>query len=703
MTWHIPPNRLLEMAPQPAEAAVASFNEEIVALVDALRTSALTAGEQLENVSRRANAELKACREQEFKAATSFAADRKQFEDEKQEAARQNEIRERHVTLCVGGSHFTTTLTTLRRDPDSMLGVMFSGRHTTSTMADGSYFIDRDPTHFRYVLNFMRDGPCVLPPNDASTASLRRELLVEAQYYQIQGMIDALQDGPAARLARCAEAGGAIKQAEDDVRRGLQSADPAALAQALQDADALLVDVFSTRSAFRTDLAYALRDCPFVLQGAFERGWRQKEGGGLSVCARPDFLENWSAYTIGCLSRLDWTGIVAAGGSVLGCLLPVPPRFRTASERLYYFGKAIIPAEAEEGRGLNMAGRELEWFDELRGGYALPVDFGDSSMYDDTCGFEAADIDLFLVGLDHQQALDKIRHVYATLKTAWGDQDKMLIVRSDTSITFATKWPKRHVQIVLRRYRSIAEVIAGFDIDCCCIAFDGSRVWALPRSQRALNYGFNLVDPSRRSPTYEMRLYKYSVRGFSVAVPAFDAKVSPSVAQLPASETQGLTRLLLYSYHARMQKQKWPRWFLDTSEQLKGLEVPKSDYGPRSELEYLRFGPGTGCPVVDMAVFIQRVRRAVPEIETFPFVATCDEIERILHWPEGENLSAKGLKPEWLAQHHIANNSKPVTVPSEVQFISNDPGRQYITGAFHPDDRDWYAQAYGEADARSAA
>jgi hypothetical protein len=52
----------------------------------------------------------------------------------------------------------------------------------------------------------------------------------------------------------------------------------------------------------------------------------------------------------------------------------------------------------------------------------------------------------------------------------------------------------------------------GFDIDCCCVGYDGNNVWGLPRAQRALKRRYNLVDVSRRSLTYEIRLFKYSKR-----------------------------------------------------------------------------------------------------------------------------------------------------------------------------------------------
>lgn len=54
------------------------------------------------------------------------------------------------VKLDIGGSRFTTSLTTLTRFPDSMLGVMFSGRHELPLSRYGYYFIDRDGTYFKY-------------------------------------------------------------------------------------------------------------------------------------------------------------------------------------------------------------------------------------------------------------------------------------------------------------------------------------------------------------------------------------------------------------------------------------------------------------------------------------------------------------------------------------------------------------------------
>jgi BTB/POZ domain-containing protein KCTD7/14 len=67
------------------------------------------------------------------------------------------------VRLSVGGVIFETSIETLCADPNSMLAAMFSGRHNVNKDEDGRYFIDRDGTHFRYILNYLRDGNTYIP------------------------------------------------------------------------------------------------------------------------------------------------------------------------------------------------------------------------------------------------------------------------------------------------------------------------------------------------------------------------------------------------------------------------------------------------------------------------------------------------------------------------------------------------------------
>ncbi|KAG2233889.1 hypothetical protein INT48_005230 [Thamnidium elegans] len=86
---------------------------------------------------------------------------------------------------------FETSQSTLGRDTNSLLATMFSGRHPISAESDGSYFIDRDPSHFRLVLNYLRD--LRIPPTVLQDVKIRQELLQEAKYYRIDGLINILQ------------------------------------------------------------------------------------------------------------------------------------------------------------------------------------------------------------------------------------------------------------------------------------------------------------------------------------------------------------------------------------------------------------------------------------------------------------------------------------------------------------------------------
>ncbi|XP_004856176.1 BTB/POZ domain-containing adapter for CUL3-mediated RhoA degradation protein 1 [Heterocephalus glaber] len=94
----------------------------------------------------------------------------------------------KYVKLNVGGSLHYTTLRTLTGQ-DSMLKAMFSGRAEVLTDAGGWVLIDRSGRHFGTILNYLRDGSVPLPE---STRELG-ELLGEARYYLVQGLIEDCQ------------------------------------------------------------------------------------------------------------------------------------------------------------------------------------------------------------------------------------------------------------------------------------------------------------------------------------------------------------------------------------------------------------------------------------------------------------------------------------------------------------------------------
>ena len=93
------------------------------------------------------------------------------------------------IDINVGGNVYTTSLASLTRFPDSMLGVMFSGRRSVAKDSRGNFFIDRDGPMFRYVLNFLRSSKLNLPDNFQEFDQLAEE----ADFYQIPRLIDALK------------------------------------------------------------------------------------------------------------------------------------------------------------------------------------------------------------------------------------------------------------------------------------------------------------------------------------------------------------------------------------------------------------------------------------------------------------------------------------------------------------------------------
>lgn len=93
------------------------------------------------------------------------------------------------VSLNVGGEIYTTTLDTLTRCRDSMLGAMFTGQIPALRDSRGNIFIDRDGKVFRYILNYLRSSALDLPDGFSDLALLRRE----ADFFQIRPLLEEIR------------------------------------------------------------------------------------------------------------------------------------------------------------------------------------------------------------------------------------------------------------------------------------------------------------------------------------------------------------------------------------------------------------------------------------------------------------------------------------------------------------------------------
>ncbi|GCC20293.1 hypothetical protein chiPu_0018861 [Chiloscyllium punctatum] len=94
----------------------------------------------------------------------------------------------KYVKLNVGGALYYTTMQTLTKQ-DTMLKAMFSGRMEVLTDSEGWILIDRCGKHFGAVLNYLRDGAVPLPETNREI----EELLAEAKYYLVQGLVEECQ------------------------------------------------------------------------------------------------------------------------------------------------------------------------------------------------------------------------------------------------------------------------------------------------------------------------------------------------------------------------------------------------------------------------------------------------------------------------------------------------------------------------------
>ncbi|KAJ3575038.1 hypothetical protein NPX13_g4171 [Xylaria arbuscula] len=164
-----------------------------------------------------------------------------------------------------------------------------------------------------------------------------------------------------------------------------------------------------------------------------------------------------------------------------------------------------------------------------------------------------SDIDIFLYGLESEDAaIILVSQLESMVRMNQGsNHGEGLSRRSKNAITFLSpKQPYRHVQVVLRLYRSISEILTGIDLDCSCVAFDGRQVYSNPRGISAIATRTNMIDLSRRGPAYEYRLWKYRKYNFEVFWDSLDrSRINPILFNpflTKFDRVQGLGRLLLY-------------------------------------------------------------------------------------------------------------------------------------------------------------
>lgn len=427
--------------------------------------------------------------------AESVAADRAALENEKELMKDVHKFNEK-IKLDVGGILFTASQATLCRVPDSMLAVMFSGRHALIASDDGSYFIDRDGTQFRHILNYLRSGAVSLPADPAA----QEELAVEADYYGITELARAVRAPPVDVHRFLDEGVRQMRMQEVKMRQAFSEG-----AGGSFDPHRGLLSLFDPAAGLPLPLTYQPTDAHPVYLECFVEG-APTHGAPVTVSTLDEFRANFNRLHSNVMHRLQQIlqeePLVIAGGAVL---------------------HALTASEGVRTNGL----------------------WGDTS-----------DVDLFVHTRDPAEADRIATRVWEALAV---DNESWACIRSRAVLNMhsfgATNQPWRRrvlqekCQLILRLYDSPSEILVGFDCDCCGCLYDGSALWATPRCLRALQEGVNLLNPLHawpNKPAYEMRLAKYAHRGFSVAVPGLDKeRIDYEVINRTAiDKLRGLARLL---------------------------------------------------------------------------------------------------------------------------------------------------------------
>ncbi|KAJ8697585.1 hypothetical protein PTI98_004372 [Pleurotus ostreatus] len=448
----------------------------------------------------------------------------------------------------------------------------------------------------------------------------------------------------------------------------------------LQDIHVGLIDVFDAPSGIRTTRARTVKDeedlsAQHIMPLAADD--RRKEGSPCSVEALEDFKKNWAVFTEGSLSALPlgkhgWDNVVAAGGSVLACVAPVPDEAKTSKRNM------------------------RKWYHTEK--------------------YPTSDVDLFLYGLTAEQAEVRINEIYEAVRDSvpWD----VTCVRTKHTVSIHSQYPYRSVQIVLRLYSSPAEILAGFDIDAPCVAYDGQTLWANPRSVIAMMRQSNTVDMTRRSPSYEVRLCKYAARGFEVYVPTLKRQdIDPTIYERAIGRVTGLARLLVLekladpdarssfveyrrnlrgrpnqssSYHRRGSKYKG-----DLKAEKSILDdLAMNDYDVTSL--HIPYGPGWDARRIDKLIYQTDLGMNSPfnpknknrRLHRHPaFFGTMHECL--------EDCCECCPEPIDDDEKKLQETEDDTYIRGRISFIEEDPGRQSMTGSFNPIDvGEWCEQAY---------
>ncbi|XP_063420512.1 uncharacterized protein LOC134705718 [Mytilus trossulus] len=103
------------------------------------------------------------------------------------------DTQENTLTLNVGGMKIETSKNTLRADPSCVFALMLQPL-SPFRPSNNVYFFDRDPAHFKIILNYLRNNCNVEKRYLPREHIYLYELLQEAKFYKLSGLVSIVQE-----------------------------------------------------------------------------------------------------------------------------------------------------------------------------------------------------------------------------------------------------------------------------------------------------------------------------------------------------------------------------------------------------------------------------------------------------------------------------------------------------------------------------
>jgi hypothetical protein len=304
------------------------------------------------------------------------------------------------------------------------------------------------------------------------------------------------------------------------------------------------------------------------------------------------------------------------------------------------------------------------------------------------------DLDIFIITKDPERADNAIRRV---LNLLYHEGDNTLILHTEHSIT--VEHHGLRVQIILRLYNSIAQVLSGFDLDSATIGFDGQHLYCMPRFVRMLLSGANLVDPERQSRSFSFRLMKYLRRGVGLLLPGYNKnRILPTSTLL--RKPSGLVKLLR-TYRNFLKSRKI------VGQGLRDEAIKPDDEILTEENDYDVLYPN--------ALTLTDVMGSISQRATAHWFSTMSEEQR-RNIPNEEYSQIKDDPIKYLREYDMLHVPYQLTssieslftgiqpadgitpdliydLPPGVNYRIRNPGTQ-ITNSFYPTSEDWFRDAY---------